>query len=111
MFADDWPYSVIEAIDPIDVLSAPQRELLGELVIENAELGGDVAIYWLRNNPRRPPQAVVAPVSDDLKTGDQVVGKGWSAVQQNMSLDVATGDPSLVELHACGRLVRADSGR
>jgi hypothetical protein len=98
---------VIEAIDPIDVLSAAQRELLGA---ENAELGGDVAIYWLRNNPTRPPQAVVAPVSDDLKIGDQVVGKGWSAVQGSMSLDVATGDSSLVELHVCGRLVRADSG-
>jgi hypothetical protein len=58
---------VIEAIDPIDVLSAPQRELLGELAAEHAELGGDVAIYWLRNNPRRSPQAVVAPVSDDLR--------------------------------------------
>jgi hypothetical protein len=109
MFADDWPYSVIEAIDSIDVLSAPQRELLGELVAENAELGGDVAIYWLRNSPRRPPQAVVAPVSDDLKICDQVVGKGWSAVHQGVPLDVATGDSSIVELHASGRLVRTDS--
>jgi hypothetical protein len=52
---------VIEAIDPIDVLSATQRELLGELVVENAELGGDVAMYWLRNNPRRPPRRSSRP--------------------------------------------------
>jgi hypothetical protein len=104
-----WPYMVIEAIDSLGTLSTQQRELLREVAAEHPGFGGDLAVYWLRDAPARPPHAVVAPISDDLKTGDKVVAKDWSTASQDVLIDGASGESSLVELQASGRLVHAAS--
>jgi hypothetical protein len=104
-FAHDWPYSVIDAIEPLEALNDDQRELLDELARDYPELREEPIVYWLRDSPKRAARAVVAPVSDELKPGDKVVCEGWSAAVQRVSLDETTGESSVVELHASGRLI------
>jgi hypothetical protein len=101
----DWPYSVIDVIEPLDVLNDDQRELLDELARDYPELRDDTVVYWLRDSPKRGARTVVAPVSDELKPSDKIVCEGWSAAVQRVSLDETTGDCSVIELHASGRLI------
>jgi hypothetical protein len=82
-------FEEVERIEPLETLSAEQRELLsGVIANEPALAGANLAVYRLRGG-----RALVAPRTDAISVGDPLIATGaWTSTHFMASSDESVPD-------------------
>ena len=94
---------ILRVIEPVESLDAVQRGWLDEVLSQHPEIrGADLVVYRLTDG-----EALVAPHSDELTPGSQVIAQQWMySFSQSTSVGPsAPPPPSQPDLAVASRLV------